>query len=101
MGARRFWRVCLPRLKYYNPAIPMTVQQTDDQSGPALLTIYFANAGPEDSSFTPGQTMDTLAPTPTALEKTTTIDVRNKLIGQIWARFKELTGAQESPVSEI
>lgn len=40
---RKFWRNCLPRLKYHNPAIPMTVNRTNDQSGPALLTIHFTN----------------------------------------------------------
>ncbi|KAH9220959.1 50S ribosomal protein-like protein Mrp49 [Leptodontidium sp. 2 PMI_412] len=42
-GPRKFWRNCLPRLKYHNPAIPMTVNRTNDQSGPALLTIHFTN----------------------------------------------------------
>ncbi|KAG4431244.1 hypothetical protein IFR05_013266 [Cadophora sp. M221] len=46
-GPRKFWRNCLPRLKYHNPAIPMTVNRTNDQSGPALLTIHFTNpSGP-------------------------------------------------------
>jgi len=78
----------------------MTVQQTNDQSGPALLTIYFANTAVEDPSSTQGQTIDALAPAPTASEKTTTIDVKNQELTQIWARFKELTGAQELAVSE-
>ncbi|CZS98631.1 related to ribosomal protein MRP49 [Rhynchosporium agropyri] len=40
-GPRKFWRHCLPRLKYHNPAIPMTVNRTNDQTGPALMTIHF------------------------------------------------------------
>merc|ERR1711964_827654 len=42
-GPRKFWRNCLPRLKYHNPAVPMTVNRTKDQSGPALLTIHFTS----------------------------------------------------------
>lgn len=41
-GARKFWRNCLPRLKYHNPAISMTVNRTKDQDGPAILTVFFA-----------------------------------------------------------
>jgi large subunit ribosomal protein MRP49 len=77
----------------------MTVHQTDNQSGPALLTIYFANTAVEHSS-TPGQTIDTLAPAPTTSETATTIDVKNKELNQIWTRFKELTGAQELATSD-
>lgn len=41
---RKFWHNCLPRLKYHNPAVPMTINRTDDQEGPALMTIHFTTA---------------------------------------------------------
>ncbi|KAI0884732.1 CI-B8 domain-containing protein [Annulohypoxylon maeteangense] len=41
MGPRRFWRECLPRLKFWNPAVPMLVNRTDDNSSPAKMSIYF------------------------------------------------------------
>lgn len=37
---RKFWRHMLPRLKYHNPRIPMTVSRTNNQTGPATLSIY-------------------------------------------------------------
>ncbi|OAA55953.1 50S ribosomal protein mrp49 [Niveomyces insectorum RCEF 264] len=40
-GPRRFWRDCLPRLKYWNPAVPMIVNRTSEPTGPATMTIYF------------------------------------------------------------
>lgn len=30
----------LPRLKYHNPGVEMSVTRTDDQTGPASLTVY-------------------------------------------------------------
>jgi len=42
MGPRKFWHTYLPRLKYHNPAVPMTVERTDDQEGPATLSVHFA-----------------------------------------------------------
>jgi large subunit ribosomal protein MRP49 len=31
------------RLKYHNPAIPMTVQRSDDAAAPAHMTLHFAD----------------------------------------------------------
>lgn len=47
---RKFWRDCLPRLKYWNPSIPMIVQRTADATAPATLTIYFRNAAASASA---------------------------------------------------
>ncbi|KAI2611520.1 CI-B8 domain-containing protein [Hypoxylon fragiforme] len=41
LGPRKFWKVCLPRLKYWNPAVPMLVNRTLDQTAPAQMSIYF------------------------------------------------------------
>lgn len=45
MGPRKFWRENLPRLKYHNPAVPMVVNRTFDQEGPATLRIYLRDGG--------------------------------------------------------
>ncbi|KAI0799414.1 CI-B8 domain-containing protein [Xylaria sp. FL0064] len=45
-GPRKFWRTCLPRLKYWNPAIPMLVNRYNDQAGPATMSIYFRQNSP-------------------------------------------------------
>lgn len=46
MGARKVWHDYLPRLKYYNPAIPMIVNRTHDNAGPATLSIYMKHDAP-------------------------------------------------------
>ena len=38
----RTWRNMLPRLKYHNPAISITIERTETQSDPATLTVFFA-----------------------------------------------------------
>ncbi|KAL3446574.1 CI-B8 domain-containing protein [Aspergillus insuetus] len=100
-GARHFWRNCLPRLKYHNPAVPMTVKQTTDQEGPASLTIYFSeNLSKAASSSATGMT-DQHAPAPSATEKTAVLDLKNLPYTDIWHNVKVLTGAQEvSPTTE-
>ncbi|KAF8420101.1 hypothetical protein EV426DRAFT_675887 [Tirmania nivea] len=43
MGTRKFWRLYLPRLKYYNPTLPIEVTRWKgfDPAGPATITIHF------------------------------------------------------------
>lgn len=36
----------LPRLKYHNPRIPMTVSRTTNQTGPATLSIFLSRTSP-------------------------------------------------------
>ncbi|GJN74342.1 ribosomal protein MRP49 [Purpureocillium lilacinum] len=43
MGARKFWREYLPRLKYHNPAIPMIVNRHDQNSSAPTMSIYLRN----------------------------------------------------------
>lgn len=50
MGPRKFWRAYLPRLKYHNPSVAMTVERTADQEGPASLVVSFAPDGDRGSS---------------------------------------------------
>ncbi|PGH26632.1 hypothetical protein AJ80_01761 [Polytolypa hystricis UAMH7299] len=116
MGARKFWRECLPRLKFHNPAIPMTVNQTEDQAGPALLSVYFDKTANVES-VTPSATAavnaaneaataakkakknetvvvsDSAAPQPAENENVTVINVKDRQLEDIWSEFRKLTGA--------
>lgn len=44
-GPRKFWRHMLPRLKYHNPGVLMSVSRTQEQTGPAIMSIYMKRAG--------------------------------------------------------
>ncbi|KAL5334755.1 CI-B8 domain-containing protein [Aspergillus crustosus] len=94
-GARHFWRNCLPRLKYHNPAIPMTVKQTTDQEGPAALTVYFAEKLSNAAQGSPETVKDEHAPKPSETEKTASLDLRHLAYKDIWNKLKTVTGAQE------
>ncbi|RAL09639.1 mitochondrial 54S ribosomal protein mL61 [Aspergillus homomorphus CBS 101889] len=99
-GARHFWRNCLPRLKYYNPAIPMTVRQTDDQEGPAALTVYFAQQASKTAGLlATAELKDTHAPAPADNETAAALDVRGLGYSEIWTKVKKLTGAEEVPAT--
>lgn len=100
-GARHFWRNVLPRLKYHNPSIPMTVQQTSEQDGPAALTIYFAERVGGTATAIAGkkQIADKHAPVPGSNEKTAVVDVRGLNWEEIWTRVQASTGAQEVAAS--
>ncbi|QSZ33322.1 hypothetical protein DSL72_002910 [Monilinia vaccinii-corymbosi] len=80
LGPRHFWRRCLPRLKYHNPAVPMTVNRTTDTSDPATLTIHFS---------TPPNPTDT----PTTYTKT--IECKHRGVYDILHDLMELTKAQK------
>ncbi|KAL2811090.1 50S ribosomal protein Mrp49 [Aspergillus granulosus] len=99
-GARHFWRNCLPRLKYHNPAIPMTVKQTTDQEGPAALTIYFSEHLSRTASANATNITDQHAPAPSATEKTTVMNLKDLTYTDIWHNLKTLTGAEEVPATE-
>ncbi|RDW94075.1 mitochondrial 54S ribosomal protein mL61 [Aspergillus mulundensis] len=98
-GARHFWRNCLTRLKYHNPGVPMTVKQTENQEGPASLTVYFAEKLSKAASLNTAD-KDEHAPAPSATEKTATVDVRNLNYTDIWMKVKNMTGAQEVAATE-
>ena len=96
LGARKVWRKYMPRLKYHNPAISMTVNRSNNQEGPATLTVYFAPP-PRSSSATsspapPSSTEPSTTPfghTPADL--TAMIDMKHKNESEILSRLLELT----------
>ncbi|OJD12031.1 hypothetical protein AJ78_07319 [Emergomyces pasteurianus Ep9510] len=117
-GARKFWRICLPRLKYHNPALAVTVKQTSEQEGPAILSIYFNNksagvieadaasseeaptASPPPTPEGEEQLSDEFAPPPTESEIVRRLNIKKKTIRHIWEDFKMMTGAEDIPLSE-
>ncbi|KAI1800825.1 CI-B8 domain-containing protein [Daldinia bambusicola] len=108
-GPRKFWKTCLPRLKYWNPAVPMLVNRTQDQSAPAKMSIYFRQAAL--TSDTPSALTTKLsqlplaqqphsstsnehpAPEPEEGERVVTIDMKNVHSDQILTEFMSKTGA--------
>ncbi|KAJ5482919.1 hypothetical protein N7539_006365 [Penicillium diatomitis] len=96
-GARHFWRNCLPRLKYHNPAVRMTVQQTEDQSLTPSLTIYFAERLSSTAPAIIGskKISDKHAPAPESSEKIAVVDLKDLTYKEIWSRVQAATGAEE------
>ncbi|KAK3946195.1 CI-B8 domain-containing protein [Diplogelasinospora grovesii] len=99
MGPKKFWREHLPRLKFWNPAIPMIVNRTTDQLGPATMTLYFRDDGapaaskselPQPSSSSTGHSK---APEPSEGERAVTIDMKNRRSEVILKDFMDMTGA--------
>ncbi|CAI7614305.1 unnamed protein product [Penicillium bialowiezense] len=96
-GARHFWRKCLPRLKYHNPGVGMSVKQTQDQAGPAALTLYFAGEKAGSAAIALAnerKITDSLAPATEAGEKSVVLDIRNYTYQQIWDRVQLMTNAK-------
>ena len=95
-GARKVWRKYLPRLKYHNPAISMTVNRSHDQEGPATLTVVFASP-PKISSATasppPFLSKDTFTTSSgyAPADRIATIDMKHKKESEILSRLLELT----------
>ncbi|KAI4125455.1 MAG: hypothetical protein LQ338_004237 [Usnochroma carphineum] len=97
-GPRKVWRNYLPRLKYHNPAVSMTVNRTQDNAGPATLTIFYAS--PQiptipTSSSAPSSSTTESTPTPnhTSFERTETIDMKHKHESDILSELVDLTKA--------
>lgn len=76
----------------------MTVRQTDEQEGPASLTIYFAERLSNAASLgakSSGSDGDTFAPKAEDAEKTTVLDVKDLDFKKIWEKVRMMTGAKE------
>ncbi|KAI0973003.1 CI-B8 domain-containing protein [Xylaria arbuscula] len=108
-GPRKFWKICLPRLKYWNPAVPVLVNQSNNQDGPAIMSIYFRQTS---SSSDPVSTTEAVrnmlplaqqphssttnehpAPPPEEDEKVVTINMQNIHSDLILSEFLAKTGA--------
>ncbi|MCJ1476561.1 hypothetical protein MMC13_005227 [Lambiella insularis] len=86
LGPRRFWKTCLPRLKYHNPAVSMTVNRTTDQAGPATMTIFFAT--------TPNTSAAAASPSSSSVnERVEVIDMKNRPELETLQNLLEITKA--------
>lgn len=118
MGGRKFWKENLPRLKYHNPEVPMIVNRTHEQTGPATLSIYMSGDAPRQQPAQiegpPGEapkravaitdvwrtiasssTGSARAPPPAEGETVVTINMKNVRSTEILKQFLEKTGATE------
>ncbi|KAK7980709.1 hypothetical protein PG990_003564 [Apiospora arundinis] len=114
MGPRKFWKTCLPRLKFWNPAVPMIINRSSNNAGPATLSIYFrqaaaaaaAPATPADKAgaskfhITPlaqqphsSTTNECPAPPPEEGERVVTIEMKHQHSDAILQEFLQKTGA--------
>ena len=97
-GARKFWRNYLPRLKYHNPAVSMTINRTTDQAGLSTMTIFFAPPpDPISTTRSPIPTSSTSTSTTISgqapFDRTESIDMKYKNESDILARLMSLTTA--------
>ncbi|KAK2757671.1 hypothetical protein FQN54_004640 [Arachnomyces sp. PD_36] len=104
-GARKFWRICLPRLKYHNPAVPMTVKQTKEPADPAVMSIYYNTSSEEGTGAGAAENKgagieDANAPKPGEGEAVLTLDMKNKTFEEVWRKFRDVTGAKEVQATE-
>ncbi|KAL8655198.1 MAG: hypothetical protein Q9210_001027 [Variospora velana] len=97
-GARKVWRNILPRLKYHNPAVSITINRSIDQAGPASLTIFYASPKDPDtaaSSSTPSSPamQSKLTSNHTSFERTETINMKHKHEWDVLSELMDLTKA--------
>ncbi|KAL9101644.1 MAG: hypothetical protein Q9163_003119 [Psora crenata] len=93
-GARKVWRSYLPRLKYHNPAVSMTVNRHTNQAGPSTLTIYYSHVPAAPSSAPqPSIGLSTKASGHEGEGRIETIDMKHKHESEILHMLTKLTGA--------
>jgi large subunit ribosomal protein MRP49 len=96
-GPRRFWRDVLPRLKYWNPAVPMIVNRTANQEGPAVMSIFMSDNPQtlEPPVMTPSTLRGAItgAPEPVEGETVVRIDMKAVRSEAILKEFMDTTGA--------
>ncbi|RDA94262.1 hypothetical protein CP533_0611 [Ophiocordyceps camponoti-saundersi (nom. inval.)] len=108
MGARKFWKECLTRLKYHNPGIPMIVNRHDHNESPPIMTIYFRSptAKPVDGSESLSDQLSSSrqnlakALPPGKDETTVKIDMKGKHSDEILELFLAETKATTIPISD-
>ncbi|OCK85749.1 hypothetical protein K432DRAFT_377395 [Lepidopterella palustris CBS 459.81] len=97
-GAKKFWREMLPRLKFRNPAVSMTVSRNIEQEGDAKLIIYFTT--PPQSTPTPTSSPSaesTSQPKPREVK----IDIKHLHESAILAELLKATGGTEVLPTEV
>ena len=94
---RKFWHEYLPRLKYHNPAISMTVDRTEDNSGSAPLTILFTSSPVDTQAPGPTQStsLDKAASDHQPFDRTHLIEMKHKHPSEILEELLAVTQARE------
>lgn len=78
----------------------MTVKQTEEQDGPAALTIYFAEHASNAATLNAAKDInDKYAPAAGESEKTAVVDLRDLDWKRIWDKVRVMTGAKEVQAS--
>ena len=98
IGAQKFWRQCLARLKYHNPAIQMSVKPyegTEEKIAPALTIFFSGNQPTKAQAYHDASIKDEFAPQPTEAEKAVVLNLKDYNFQEIWNHVKDLTGAVE------
>ncbi|KAF3914239.1 hypothetical protein AA313_de0204447 [Arthrobotrys entomopaga] len=86
MGARKFFRECLPRLQYHNPDIAMSVIRRKVPELPATLTIHFQDIAAAAAAKSRKQKSD-------IPETTVEINMHNRITADIMDELIEKTSA--------
>lgn len=99
---RHFWHDILPRIKYRNPALPISVTRHDDPAGPAYLHIFTTPqtaSSPSQTTNTPGTAKASPTPnnslTPDTSAPTHTIEIKTLHEHEILEELVKATGANE------
>ena len=101
---RKFWRHQLVRMKYHNPAIPMTVDQLKVQTPEteAIMSVHFTSSDPshmtsDSATASPAPVESTTTSTTPSehdpVERVETIDMKHKSESQILDELIRMTGA--------
>ncbi|KAM0719726.1 hypothetical protein Q7P37_003859 [Cladosporium fusiforme] len=101
MGPRQFWRHELVRLKFHNPAIPMTIDRNAAQTDQALLSVHYTNpSAPQTSSSATSSpaardstTKNTTPSEADSTERVETINMTHSTNSEILQSFVQLTKA--------
>ncbi|KFZ12811.1 hypothetical protein V502_06915 [Pseudogymnoascus sp. VKM F-4520 (FW-2644)] len=91
-GPRKFWQSYLPRLKFHNPAVSMTLDRTTNQEGPALMTVYFDDATQPQTPSAPVAGTQT-EPTTSNQQRVVTINMKHRHESEILSQLLALTNA--------
>lgn len=105
----KFYRECLPRLKYWNPSVPMIVNRTTNNGGPATMTLYFRQSAdastPITSAQQPSSSMTGASPAAPPLEDERVVHIDMKMVksDDIWEEFLRKTQAKvlETPEADV
>lgn len=73
----------------------MSVKQTDEQDGPAALTIFFSGQPQKAQAYHDTKLQDKHAPTPSESEKAVVLNIKEYNYEEIWQQVRDVTGASE------